>query len=269
MNNLEQAFAKTEDSAAALLKTAQRMATQAKRLQRAAQEGNITNLKKIHADLDQDMDGLRDAVVTAQKSWSYSDEDVLQYLDEGYVDELFEVAEGRDLTIYERDGQLIAYPSILSVVASDRSVRIDRKKAPGIRPSSLVALLIKNQKKKPRFRPSAFLRALHGVYQDLTRDRDKRPLAPLDTRSGRVVPLDLVYRMFTSMPGASRDYTRTDFARDIFELERSGETVTRTGFEVFFPSSTGTRSGKGVFSFIGPDGSEASYYGMRFDQVDQ
>ncbi len=269
MNNLEQAFAGTEDSAAALLKTAQRMATQAKQLQKAAQEGNIANLKKIHANLDQVMGDLRTAVVNAQESWRYSDEEVLQYLDEGYVDELFEVAEGHDLTIYERDGQLIAYPSILSVATSDRSVRIDRKKAPGVRPSSLVALLIKNQKKKSRFRSSAFLRALHGVYQDLTRDRDKRPLAPMDTRSGRVVPLDLVYRMFTSMPGASRDYTRTDFARDIFELERSGETVTRTGFEVFFPSSTGTRSGKGVFSFIGPDGSEASYYGMRFDKADQ
>ncbi len=269
MNNLEQAFAKTEDTAATLLKTAQDMATQAKRLQKAAKEGNIANLKKTYANLDRVMEDLRAAVAATRESWPYSDNDVLQYLDQGYVEELFEVAEEHDLAIYERDGQLIAYPSILSVVASDGAVRIDRKKAPGVRPSSLVALLIKNQKKKPRFRPSAFLRALHGVYQDLTRDRDKRPLAPLDTRSGRVVPLDLVYRMFTSMPGASRDYTRTDFARDIFELERSRETVTRTGFEVFFPSSTGTRSGKGVFSFIGPDGSEASYYGMRFDKVDQ
>ncbi|MCY4521827.1 MAG: hypothetical protein OXC13_13745 [Caldilineaceae bacterium] len=267
MNNLEQAFAETEDTAATLLKTAQAMAAQAKRLQKAAKEGNIANLKKIHANLDQVMEDLGAAVAITQESWPYTDNEVLQYLDQGYVEELFEVAEEHDLAIHERDGQLIAYPSILSVVTSDGSVRIDRKKAPGVRPSSLVALLIKNQKKKPRFRPGTFLRALYGVYQELTREQGGRALIARET--GRVVPLDLVYRMFTSMPGASRDYTRTDFARDIFELERSGEKVTRTGFEVFFPSSTGTRSGKGVFSFIGPDGSEASYYGMRFDKVDR
>ena len=267
MDNLEQAFEGTEETATALLKTAQAMATQAKRLQKASKDGNIANLKKIHANLDRVLDDLEAAVATAQDSWPYSDDEVVRYLDEAYVEELFGVAEDHDLAIHERDGQLIAYPSIVSITTNDHSVRIDRKKAPGVRPSGLVALLIKNQKKKPRFRSSAFLRALYGVYQELTRESGSRTLITRET--GRVVPLDLVYRMFTSMPGASRDYTRTDFARDIFELERSGEKVTRTGFEVFFPSSTGTRSGKGVFSFIGPDGSEASYYGMRFDQVDR
>ena len=267
MNNIEQAFEKAEATAAALLKTAQAMATQAKRLQKAAKEGNIANLKKIHANLGKALDDLEAGVATARESWPHSDDDVVEHLNDGYVEELFEVAEDHDLKIYERDGQLIAYPSILSIVASDHSVRIDRKKVPGVRPSSLVALLIKNQKKKPRFRPGTFLRALHGVYQELTREQGRRSLIARET--GRVVPLDLVYRMFTSMPGTSRDYTRTDFARDIFELERSGEKVTRTGFEVFFPASTGTRSGKGVFSFIGPDGSEASYYGMRFDKADR
>ena len=134
MNNLEQAFAETEDTAATLLKTAQAMATQAKRLQKAAKEGNIANLKKIHANLDQVMEDLGAAVATTRESWPYSDNDVLQYLDQGYVEELFEVAEEHDLAIHERDGQLIAYPSILSVVTSDGSVRIDRKKAPGVRP---------------------------------------------------------------------------------------------------------------------------------------
>ena len=267
MDNLERAFEEAEATAASLLKTAQAMATQAKRLQKAAKEGNIANLKKTHAHLDNVLDDLEAAVATAQESWPYSDDDVVEHLNDGYVDELFEVAEDHDLKIYERDGQLIAYPSILSIVANDRSVRIDRKKAPGVRPSSLVALLIRTQKKKPRFSAGAFLRALHGVYLELTRERGSRSL--VSTETGRVVPLDLVYRMFTSMPGASRDYTRTDFARDIFELERSGEKVTRTGWEASFPSSTGTRSGKGVFSFIGPDGSEASYYGMRFDKADQ
>lgn len=267
MDNFEQAFEEAEESAAALLKAAQAMATQAKRLQKAAKEGNIANLKKIHTNLDQVLDDLKATVTTVQESWPYSDDDVIEHLNDGYVEELFKVAKDHDLKIYERDGQLIAYPSILSIVANDHSVRVDRKKAPGVRPSSLVALLIKTQKKKPRFSAGALLRALHGVYLELTREKGKRSLVATET--GQVVQLDLVYRMFTSMPGTSRDYTRTDFARDIFELERSSEKVTRTGFEVSFPSSTGTRSGKGVFSFIGPDGSEASYYGMRFDKVDQ
>ncbi|MCY3661072.1 MAG: hypothetical protein OXG36_18870, partial [Caldilineaceae bacterium] len=132
MNNLERAFEEAEETAAALLKTAQSMATQAKRLQKAAKDGNIANLKKTHANLDQVLDDLEAAVATAQESWPYSDDDVVEHLNEGYVEELFEVAEDHDLTIYERDGQLIAYPSILSIAASDRSVRIDRKKAPGV-----------------------------------------------------------------------------------------------------------------------------------------
>ena len=83
----------------------------------------------------------------------------------------------------------------------------------------------------------------------------------------RVVPLERIYKLFTSLPGTRREYATTDFARDIYRLETSGQTTTRSGASVSFPASTGTRSAKGLFTFVGPDGQDVQYYGVRFTEA--
>ena len=80
------------------------------------------------------------------------------------------------------------------------------------------------------------------------------------------MPLDRIYRLLTSLPGINREYDRTDFARDLYNLDSSGLRRTRSGASVSFPASTGTRRPRGLFSFVGPDGRDVEYYGVRFTE---
>src|SRR5437879_1747459 len=50
-----------------------------------------------------------------------------------------------------------------------------------------------------------------------------------------------IYGLLTLLPGQTREYSRQEFARDIYLLDRSGLTVTRDEQVVSFPASTGTR----------------------------
>jgi len=85
---------------------------------------------------------------------------------------------------------------------------------------------------------------------------------------GRVIPLARIYRMHTSLPGSDRDYSRTHFARDLYLLDASGITATRSGATVAFPASTGARSPRAqdVFTFVDREGREPQYYGIRFTE---
>lgn len=267
MNSLEQAFGNTEGAADFLLKTAADLTKQAKRMQKAAKDGNIATLRKSQAELNSRLRDLQQAVDNAMASWPFEDHEEEEFLSEGYTEELLRIAAQQNLVVHERDGQLISHPSIVRVLPKERAVRIDRKKVSGIRPSALVSLLFQNQEKRTRYKARTFLEALFKVYAELNKEEPKSRLLP--GGQGRVVPLARIYKLFTSLPGSQRDYSPTDFARDVFMLDQSGETETRSGFAVSFPSSTGTRSTRDVFSFVGPDGQDAKYYGVRFSKADQ
>ncbi len=269
MNSLEQAFGYTEEVAATLVKTTMGIVKQARQMQKAAKEGNITAVKETQAGLDVAMQDLQQAVTAALASWPFAEDEEERYLQSGYVEELLQAAAAQDLTVHERDGQLISHPSIVRILPQARAVRIDRKKVVGIRPSSLVALLIQNQRKQARYKAGTFLEALYRVYAELTQEEGKGKGRLVPGNQGRVVPLARIYSLFTSLPGSRREYSPTDFARDIFMLDQSGVTETRAGFAVFFPASTGTRSTQNVFSFVGPDGQDVKYYGVRFAKVDR
>ncbi len=266
MDSLELALVHAEGAAESLLKTATEMTKHARSLQKATKEGNITALKKNQANLDAALGAMQEAVSQAVDSWPFAEEEEEQYLKDGYTEELLQAATEQELTVHVREGQLISHPSIVRILPGERAVRVDRKKVSGIRPSSLVALLLKNQRQQARYKANTFLEALYKVYVELT-TQEARGKLKLDNQ-GRVVPLTRIYSMFTSLPGSRRDYSPTDFARDIFMLDQSGVTVTRAGFAVSFPASTGTRSMRSVYTFVGPDGQDAQYYGVRFVKVD-
>lgn len=263
MSGFEQAFSATEKAAAATRASAEELIKLAKQLEKASKEGNIAVLKRVQGRLDAALGSLGQTVTNAVKAWPLPDNEEEQYLKEGYSAELRRVASERGLDIHERDDRLISHPSIVRILPGERAVRIDKKKVPSIRPSYLVGILAENQKKPGRFQSGAFLESLYYVYSDIVReeslDRDR-----LVNTAGRVVPLDRVYRLFTSLPGSSREYDRTDFARDLYILETKGPKRTKQGATVDFPSSTGTRRSKGLFSFVGPDGQDVEYYGLRF-----
>jgi hypothetical protein len=76
------------------------------------------------------------------------------------------------------------------------------------------------------------------------------------------VRLAAIYNALTLLPGAAADYGQSDFGRDIFLLDRSGVSQTRSGPRLSFPRASG--SAKGVFTFVSPDGETVTYFGIRF-----
>ena len=265
MGQFEQAFADAEEAAAGAVKSAASLGRLAKQLEKAAKEGNIAAIKREQAKFSTALEELNHAVEGAVSSWPFLEEEEQQYLRDGYSAELSEAASARGLSIHERDGRLIASPSIVRVLPSDRAVRIDRKQVSAIRPSTLVGLLLENQKKPGTYRSEVFLEALYKVYKvymELVREDSGGRL--MKGTPGRVVPLSMVYTLFTSLPGSDREYTRTDFARDLYLLDTSGVTTTKSGAAVSFPASTGTRRAADLFTFVDSDGRDVQYYGIRF-----
>ena len=266
MDSIEQAFGNTEEAAASALKSATDLAKLARQLQKAAKEGNIAAIKRIQGKLNAALVDLRQAVANAVQAWTFEEGEEEQYLKDGYAAELLRIASERDLEIHQRDGQLISHPSIVRILSREQAVRIDKKKVSTIRPHHLVGLLLQNQKKPVRYRPERFLESLYEVYSELVREELAGRL--VKSGPGPVVPLVRIYKLFTSLPGSSRDYTPTDFARDLYLLDTSGLTKTRKGATVSFPASTGTRGARGLFTFVGPDGRDVQYYGVRFAEAD-
>ena len=254
--SFEQACHDTETAAASTLKSATDLTKLARALQKAAKEGNVAAIKRTASRLDDALDALRQEVANAVATWPFEDGEEADYLRQHYAVELRSVAEQSGLAIYERDGNLISYPSIVRILAGEQAVRIDKKRVSALRPSYLAGMLASNQKKQPRFRSDLFLESLYKVYRQFA--------DPGELLKEPVMPLARIYEIFTSLPGSSREYDKTEFARSLYFLESNGPTHTRSGARVSFPAATGTRSARGTFPFVGPDGQVITYYGIQF-----
>lgn len=254
----EKAFAEAEQSAAAAAKAASAIVAAAKQMQKAAQEGDITRLRRAAERLASATDSARQDVANAKTAWPFSEAEEKEYLTDSYEGELLEEAAKAGLTIHSRDSRLLAFPSILQLLPGELAIRIDRKRVPTIRPSHLVRTLLANQTKRQRYPVEQFVEALYSAYRIIA---GKGGL-------GSVVLLADVYQAFTLQPGSARDYDKSSFARDIFMLDRSGITTTRSGARLSLPASSGTRGGsRNVFTFVAPDGEVVSYYGLQFTGV--
>ena len=264
MISLEQAFSDTERAAESALRAVKVLGTQARALEKAAKSGNIVAIKREQSKLAEALSSLQQEVQNAASSWPFTDEEVEQYLSDRYTDELQNAAASVGLKVYERDGNLISYPSIVRVLPREKAVRVDRKKNSAIRPSHLAELLLKNQTKSSGFPSARFLESLHSVYSDIVSGESSGRLVK---GAGRVVPLARIYGLITALPGSAREYDRSDFARDLYILETKGPSQTKKGATVSFPSSTGTRRrSSDLFTFIGPDGQSVEYYGIKFSE---
>ena len=262
MDGFEQAFKNVENAAAGTLSAARELTKVARQLERAAKVGNVKALKRSQERIEGAMAALGEAAQRAVRSWPFESSEEEQYLATAYPAELIRTAFEQGVEIYERDGQLICSPSSVKILPSTRAVRIDKKRTSMIRPSYLANLLYRNQNKKNTFPSAQFLESLYKVYRELVHMDSSGRLA--EWPSARVIRLERIYKLFTSLPGTAREYTATDFARDIYLLEASGHRTTRTGAEVSFPASTGTRRTRGVFHFFGPNGQLFQYSGIRF-----
>jgi hypothetical protein len=157
--------------------------------------------------------------------------------------------------VFARDGKLYSYPLLVRVKPADRSVQIGKKSERGIRPSALAARLELLQSKPTRFKPLEFLQLLHRAYLHCASAKDTPVLTLLE-----------IYDVLTLMPGASKEYTKDDFAGDLYLLDSSGVTALPDGTVFRFAASTGTRNAAATFVCIARDGSEKRYYGISFSK---
>ena len=265
MTTFEQAFSDTERAADSALKSAGAVNRHARALTRAAKAGNIAAVKRAQSDLDEAMKALRQEVDNANSVWPFHEDEEERYLQDGYADELIAAAQDAGLSVYKEDDALISYPSIVRIAPGERAVRIDDKKESGIRPSHLAKTLIENQKKTGRFRPNQILESMYAVYSQIAGEYESG--GELIGDGGRVVPLARIYNLMTVFPGRRRDYRRTEFAFNLYAIETEGPRVTRRGYRVDFPSSTGTKHPRAdLFHCISPDGQRITYYGVRFSE---
>ena len=123
--------------------------------------------------------------------------------------------------MFEEDERLLCYPSLVRVLPGDAAVEVDRVRDRRLRPSVLVAALAAAQQRAPRFRPEPFLDSLYGAYRLV--------LAREGKAAGAVVRLVDVWSVLTLLPGQSRDYTKQEFARDLYLLDQSGEHAASDG----------------------------------------
>ena len=264
MTTFEQAFSDTERAADSALISARQLSNRARALAKAARTGNIAAIRRERANLKSAMVALSQEVDNANSVWPFHEDEEERYLQDGYADELIAAAQDVGLSIYKQDAALISYPSVVRILPGDRAVRIDRRLERGIRPSHLAETLLKNQRKRSGFSPARFLESLYAVYSDIVSESESNK--GMIGESGRVVPLARIYRLLTALPGVSRDYGRNDFARDLYAISSEGPRVTRRGYRVELPSSTGTRRRADLFEFIAPDGQRITYYGVRFSE---
>ncbi len=260
MTGFERGFADTERAANATVKSAGNVARSARALEKAAKTGNINALRKAQSELNTALSVLRQEIDNATQAWPFQPGEEELYLKEQYPAELRQVAEPLGLNIYERDDRLIAHPSIMRVLPTSRdtrAVQIDRKQVSTIRPSYLCQLLLANQKKPAKFNTRDFLNSIYVAYDKLVRDQTSRSIT--GESRGPTVPLSEIYALFTIQPGSGRDYSRTDFARDLYRLETEGPEETRNGAKVHFHSGR-----QSSISFVAPDGHTITYHGIEF-----
>lgn len=255
--SLEQALARTEADAEAALRAAAAVTATLKRFRGAARVGNLRDLRAAIAAAEQALGALTEQVDRARRGWTFDEE---TYFEGGsFAAELLDAARRQNLGLFQQDDRLYSYPVLVRVLPNDRAVAIDRARERRVRPTVLIEHLRELQRRPPRFRPEAFLEALHDAYVAIAR-RGQRG-QPAD---GAVVKLLEVYDLFTLLPGQAKEYSRQEFARDIYLLDQSGVTTTRRGQVLSLPASTGTRSASGTLKVITRDGKEKLYFGLAF-----
>jgi hypothetical protein len=253
-SSLEAALARTETDADAAIKSAANLARALKRFRSAAQQGNLRELRPAMSAAEKALADLSQRVSDASAGWSF-DED--GYFEDGeFARELIATAQQAGMRIFAEDDRLYCYPVLVRVLGGERAVSIDRTRERRLRPSVLVAHLKQLQARPQRFRSEAFLESLFSAYAALV---GKQRL-----NAGRVEKLVDLYELLTLLPGSSKDYSRQEFARDLYLLDRSGVTETRKGYVVALSASTGSRIASSTIRVITESGQDRLYYGISF-----
>ncbi len=256
--SLEEALAGIEEDAATLVKTVKQVATSYKKLRDAAKVGDLVKLRRLLDEAKQATLALGCDFGKTQEDWNMFDEG--SYLSgKGFRQELLAAAQQMGVNIYEHDGYLFSYPVLLQILHKERAVSIDRTRESRLRPSVLVKKLKEVQDKPPRLKAQTFLEMLFSAYSIVVAGRGKHFIG-----TGTVIPLLELYQLLTLLPWQAAEYTRQEFGRDVYLLDKSGTVVTKKGHRANFHASTGVRDASRTLTVIAQGGREKTYYGLSF-----
>jgi len=262
--SLEQALTQFEREAASVAKVLAATSREMKKLQVAAALGDLRALRG-GADacsrlVEQAGEATRDLVA----GWTF---DEAAYFEQGsFTREVLALAADEGLQAFESDDRLLSYPAIVQIVASESAVLIDKQRDRRIRPSVLVRTLKALQQRPPRFKAAAFLETLAAAYDFVVAATGGRSGGVSGGGVASTVKLSDVHNVLTLMPGAAREYTKQEFARDLYLLDQSGLVTTRDGRTLSLPASALTRSG-GVLTTVTRSGQSKVYAGITFAEA--
>jgi len=250
---LEEALRSMEAGADSALRALAAATKEAKRAKSAAALGQVREMERALELAARLADQAADSVGDLQGGWRF---DVSAWLASGdYTKELLAAAAEAGVSADESDQRILCYPVIVEVSASEASVVIDKKKQRWIRPSVVVRQLAALQQRPAKFKPEPFIESLAGAY-DLV-------VGAAGGRTDATVKLVDVHRVLTLLPGAARDYTKQEFARDLYLVDQTGITATKDGRRMTLPASAMTR-GTGVLHTVTRSGQTKVYAGIAF-----
>jgi hypothetical protein len=251
---MEAALQATEQALEEALRGANTALRELKRAAAAARSGQVRDLRKALSAARAAADGLAAGTQAVEGAFDFDDRDYLA--SGGYVKELLAEASARGLTIVEDDDQLLCYPSLLKILPGDAAIEIDKVRDRRLRPSVLVTALAKAQERGPRFKAEPFLDSLRTAYE--------LRIAADGKRADAILRLVDLYAVLTMMPGQRTQYSRQEFARDLYLLDQSGVTSTdRSPRSLRWAASTGTK-GAGVLATVARNGQQQRYWGVSF-----
>lgn len=249
---LEGALAAAQADAEAMTKAAGTVVRELKKARASAQVGQVREFRRALTQAESLVADLAEQVARSRSAYDIDEGELLA--SGAYTKELLAAASDEGLSMFEEDGRLLCYPSLVRVLPGELAVEIDRRRERRLRPSVLVELLSRAQQAGPRFKPAPFLASLASAY-DLVVARQRKS-------GGAVVKLVDVYGVLTLLPGQARDYSRQEFARDLYLLDLSD--VTSSGSrELRWAASTGTKQA-GVLTTVARSGQQQRYWGIAF-----
>ena len=251
-DGLEAALAATQARVEAAQRESAAAVWELKKARAAAAVGQVRELRRSLAAAVQGARAVAQAAEEAAESYTF---DEGEHLASGaYARELLDAASTAGLAMVEDDDRLLCYPSLVRVLPGDAALDIDRRRERRLRPSVVIAALAAAQARPPKGKPEALLESLVGAYE---------LLAAREGRPDPVLRLDALWQVLTLMPGAARDFSKPEFARDLYLLDQSGVVTTRTGRTLRFHASSGTR-GAGVLTTVARTGQQQRYWGVSF-----
>ncbi len=226
-----------------------------KRARAAAAVGQPRDLRRALEAATDLARALTEQLAATRQGYHIDEADLLS--SGAYTQELLAAAQGAGLAMFEEDDRLLCYPSLIRVLPGELALEVDKRRERRLRPSTVIELLRRAQQAGPRFKAETYLASLLRAYDFVAAQQGKR--------RGAVVRLLDVYDVLTLLPSQARDYSKQEFARDLYLLDQSRVmTVGATGRRLRWAASTGTKQA-GILTTVARSGQQQRYWGVAFE----